>query len=137
MDQLEQSLISAGVPAGLSAVIVAIMIAVDRYLRYRSETIGAKTTGESRERELLSADQQAFRSAILDQLSVMQKQVLELQEELNEAHECRIASERRYLHLEAQIKSCSQTCPTPCVPMSSEEAEDIDTLLSLKTKAQT
>lgn len=103
MEQLGQSLISAGVPAGLSALVVAIMIAADRYLRYRTDTMGTKTTGENRERELLSADQQAFRAAILEQLTVMQKQVLELQEELSKAHEDHLECERRYIMLEAKI----------------------------------
>lgn len=105
MDLLGQSLISAGVPAGLAALVVAIMLGADRYLRYRSETLGAKTTGDNRERELLSADQQAFRAAILEQLTVMQKQVLELQEELSKARDEHIDCERRYIILEAQLKS--------------------------------
>ena len=91
MENIGQALLSAGVPAGLSAIVVVVMLAIDRYLRYRSETLGAKTTGENREREILSSDQHTFRAAILEQLKVMQEQVSELQEDLAQAREDALA----------------------------------------------
>lgn len=105
MESIGQILLSQGVPAGLSALVVAVVIAIDRYLRYRSETFGAKTSGENREREILSSDQHTFRAAILEQLKVMQEQVSELQEALAKAQKDLLAYERRYFLLEAHIKA--------------------------------
>lgn len=103
MMELIVPLSAAGVPAGIAALIVLIMVVVDRLLKHRAETYAAQSSGENRERELLSADQEHFRAAILKQLTDLNSQVVGLQRELQEAREAHLECEKRSVLLETEL----------------------------------